>query len=350
MKKLRVVLCVLGVTLGFFLATTSLHAQNALVPAQPGNGQVSRYQAVMRPVRSADGILSVELPADWSVTQSSARQFQAWSPRGESFAAGSVDAPADRQTLNIMLQMNRATGKSAATLILLQRLASPPLSPDQVVTFLLPKLAGGAKQNVRILGGHDLGSMVNMRSAVIVYQYNLFPQSDPLTRSGMPEALIQNKQVPMIGLAAISTSNMTTIGAFHTWTFLYKIVEAPQSLFQVNAPSYEAIFTSLEINSAAVKQTVAASQLDPNTLRGMREQPLQWWNEQHSQTHIDQQNAMIAVLGTGIPYTNADRSATTQVPFVQLPSANQTVWLCNGATVTSDVQPNSQCDEMHEQR
>jgi hypothetical protein len=135
------------------------------------------------------------------------------------------------------------TGTPPQQLNLMRRLVSPPLTPGEVVRTLFPKIGAGAIQNMRIVGGRDLGAQGRGGAAWIVYQYTLLPQAaDPVLRSLLPPVLLQYGQVPMQGEALIYTSPVTLMGVVKYWSFSYQIVEAPQQIFASNAAFYNAFF------------------------------------------------------------------------------------------------------------
>lgn len=354
--------------LGVFLLLACAEARaqyktaSGAYPAQAGVGGYSgpaQAQIWLRPIRSSDGILTMVLPADWNVTSPTGEHFHADSRRGESLNAGRVDVSADYGTMVSLVQANQAMGAPPQLLALLQRLVAPPLPPDGVVRYLLPQLSGGAMQNVHILGIRDMGAAGNMRTAMIYFQYTLLPQRDALWRSLLPPALMDQRQVPMQGLAVIATSPVFALGPCHTWTMLYNILEAPQPLFAANLRAYATIFSSVQVNMNAVQQNAAAAQqsnaaiaaranggiIDPNKLRQLREGPLEWWKHQHDPSYTEGVDQLLNVMGGNWGYKD-DTGWTGTLPIGQTPASYQKVWNCGQNDIrVSEIQPNLGCTE-----
>src|SRR5207302_4695012 len=188
-------------------------------------------------IRSAGGEVGMAVPANWQVAPSAGQNFGAFSVRGESFSCGLLDVFADLSSMSNAQQASAMMGRPRQELAFMQRLVSPPLTPDQIVGRLFPQISGGAIQNLRVLGARQLPD----GSALVAYQYALLPQRDALYRTLLPPALQRYSQVPMQGEAHIHLVPGMRAGAVRTWSFLYAIVSAPQPVYASNMRVYAAM-------------------------------------------------------------------------------------------------------------
>jgi hypothetical protein len=207
-------------------------------------------------IRSAGGEVGMAVPADWQIAPPAGQNFGAFSGRGESFSCGLLDVFADLGSMRNAQQAFAVMGRPRQELAFMQRLVSPPLTADQIVSRLFAQISGGAIQNLRVLGARQLPD----GSAIVAYQYVLLPGRDALYRTLLPPALQRYSQVPMQGEAHIRLVPGMRAGAVRTWSFLYAIVSAPQPVYASYARVYAAMFKSIQTNSGAVQQGMAEQQ------------------------------------------------------------------------------------------
>lgn len=251
----------------------------------------SRYAgpgtAYFHRVQSADGVVSMDVPADWQAGSSIAGTFRAYSPRGESFSCGKADIFLNYPSMEVTAQTLRMLGTSRQELALLSRLASPPLDPENIVLRLLPQIAGGAMQNLRILGSWPLPE----GGTLIYYRYMLLPQRDALFRSLLAPALWAYGQVAMQAEVRLYRVPGMPVGVARIWSFLYQIVEAPQDLFVSNAGAYQRIFESFAVDVNEIERMLAASQQAGAAVSSAitaRNSTIQNWSQDYLHRQYDQ--------------------------------------------------------------
>jgi len=169
----------------------------------------------------------------------------------------------------------------------LQRMVSPPLSPDQIVARLLPQISGGAMQNVRIRSSQPMP----YAGTAVVYEYVLLPQRDALWRAGLPATLQRASQVPMRGEMRIMVMPGMPAGIARTWTFMYAGASAPDSVYTQNAAIYSRMFQSMQFDNGAAQRNVAAEQQMVNSVTSAmksRQQQIQDFTRGYTQ-NSDQQ-------------------------------------------------------------
>jgi hypothetical protein len=196
-----------------------------------------------------DGTFSVWLPAGWKqVGQATLDGALFFSGQGESFAAGMEQVFTNDAMLRANIPGYRAI-LSPAQLVLKGRLLSPPLNPLQVVTELVPRIAGGTRgavQNLRIFDSIPFGNEYGFNAMLITYQYILIPRRDGAFAAAMvpPELRAQSQGAAMWAVAFIVTFPYTGQG---TWSFGYRTISAPQFMFLRNKAEYFRILQSFQL-------------------------------------------------------------------------------------------------------
>ncbi len=140
--------------------------------------------------------------------------------------------------------------------ILMSRSFAPPLAPVDVIRTLYPQVAGGAIQNMRILGSRELVSQGQLGAALVHYQYTLLPHQDPAFQSTLNPALLTQNQILMEGVALIMTFPPlinSFLPAMNQWDGASWSAEAPQSLFVRNIGIYAKIFDTYQVDFMALK-------------------------------------------------------------------------------------------------
>jgi hypothetical protein len=222
-------------------------------------------------VVARDATFRLQLPVSWhEVGPETLESFQAMSEQGESMVSGMLQVYTNRDVLRPNLVANQSL-LSRVQLVLMSRLLSAPLTPTEVVTKLFPQIAHGAIQNVRIVQTHMLPSAPGGLSALLLYQYTLFPRRDAAYLSQLPPTLRNQTKVQMGAWATISTDQ----GNGLTWGLTYGIIAAPLSVFRSNQAIYVRIGEKYEFIPEGLVQKVRsniaaqqlAAQLNENTRR-----------------------------------------------------------------------------------
>jgi hypothetical protein len=236
------------------------------------------------------GMVSLDVPASWQVMPPMANTLTFFSTQGESFSLGKVDVYYDQVSMRNAAQVAQLTRSANPTMVAyMRRLVAPPLSPEQIVSRLLPQISGGAMQNVRLRSSRRMPNT----ATDVVYDYVLFPQRDPVSRTGLPPALQRVGEIVMRGEMQIILLPGMPVGVARTWGFLYSAAAAPQSIYSRNAAEYARMFQSIKINNAAAQQSANAQQQMVNSItNSMRTQQQQITDfTQRYRQNADQQTA-----------------------------------------------------------
>jgi hypothetical protein len=259
-----------------------------LFAAKPDAGTPYSHSATQfQRVRSVDGIISMDLPADWRIGSPAADNFAAFSPRGETFSCGRIDVFLDRSGAAAAAQALQMMGATRQQLAMLPRLVSPPLSPTAVVQQFLPEISAGVIDNPQVVAARPLGQS----GAELVYRYVLLPGRDSLFRSMINPTLRNYGQVPMQARARIYTAPGVFVGTARTWTLLYEIVDAPQPVFATSGTNYERIFQSFAIDNNALQRQAAVSQQQASAISSSivaQNQMIQQWSHNSMQKQYEQ--------------------------------------------------------------
>jgi hypothetical protein len=214
--------------------------------------------ALLIPMRLAaqvianDGTFKVSLPGGWEQIGEATLERALFFRGQESFAAGVEQVWTNPAMLHYSLP-GYAAILPPAQLALKSRLLSPPLNPEQIVTELFPQLAGrlrdrgGAVQNLRIFnsipaGGQEYG----FDAQLITYEYILVPRfDDAFTAAVLPPALRAQRDGAAMWAAAFIVTFPYTGGG--TWSFGYRVINAPQAVFLRNKQEYFRILQSFEL-------------------------------------------------------------------------------------------------------
>lgn len=200
-------------------------------------------------VEALDGTFSAKVPRDWTLESATWRSFSAKSSLEESVFNYTVQISGNEHThsmqllgARMMLDAGSITQKQydAAS-----RLVSPPLSPEGVLTVLMPKLNDDVSE-ITILERSDPqdplleGMGVGMKSKCFRYQY------------------LDRKQGPMEGSALVSTTDPPGYGNFKIWTFTVFGVEAPKTVFedQNRQHRYLAMMNSYQVRPEVIRQRI----------------------------------------------------------------------------------------------
>jgi hypothetical protein len=209
------------------------------------------------------GIVSLDVPSDWQPMAPMGDNISFASRQGESFGFGKVDVFCDQASMRNAAQAAQLTGTTNREMLAyMQRMVSPPLSPEQIVARLLPQISGGAMQNVRIRSSQRTPYM----GTAVVYDYVLLPQRDALSRPGLPATLQRASQVQMRGEMRIMVTPGMPVGIARTWTFMYAGASAPDSVYTQNATIYSRMFQSMQFDNNAAQRNVAAQQQMVNSV------------------------------------------------------------------------------------
>jgi hypothetical protein len=212
-------------------------------------------QTTFHRVQAQDGTIAMDLPVDWQLMSATGQNFLAFSAAGESYRCGELDVFTDARSMQAVLQAYQARGDSRLQLAFAQRMVSPPLDAQGVVTRLIPQIAGGAMQSVRIVETRPLSG----NGALVLYDYVLQPQRDALLSTILPPALRRYQQVPMRAAAFLFTTPASVMGVASIWSVFYQSVEAPQQVFARDGAMYERVFQSFSLNMQAVQANMAAA-------------------------------------------------------------------------------------------
>lgn len=233
------------------------------------------------------GIVSLDVPSDWQPMTPMGDNISFASRQGESFGFGKVDVFCDQASMRNAAQAAQLTGTTNREMLAyMQRMVSPPLSPEQIVARLLPQISGGAMQNVRIRSSQRMP----YAGTAVVYDYVLLPQRDALWHAGLPATLQRASQVPMRGEMRIMVMPGMPVGIARTWTFMYAGASAPNSTFTQNAAIYSRMFQSMQFdNNAAQRNMEAQQQMVNSVTSGMKSQQQQIQDFTRRYTHNSEQ-------------------------------------------------------------
>jgi hypothetical protein len=269
-------------------------------------------------VNATDGTFEASLPDQWQVLRSAWPSFNAFSENGEYFRAGMWDIFADRQSALALLQglsadgteqalaaigappymvnllqqtharevqqLLAASGLTAQDLELSLRDVLPPYSPPAaIISQLLPQIANGAIQNMRIMGVGNIAPYGPFRGALVAYQYTLVPRRGDAFAVLVAPSLMNYSQVPMRGFAVIYTLPPSgpqlggNLAALNQWHCLQLAIEAPEALFTRSTLVYDKMFRSYMINPpAVVAQGEARQQLLASMHEALERSGHQW--------------------------------------------------------------------------
>jgi hypothetical protein len=227
---------------------------------------------------------SVSLPPGWEqVGQATLDYGLFFGSQAESFVTGIEQVYMNANLLSSLLGGYSAI-LSPAQLTLKSRLLAPPLSPLQIVTRLLPQLAGGPRgaiQNLRVLRTIPGDQAYGFNQMLVRYQYTFVPQRDPAFASQAHPVLRSQPQVPMQGAAFVVTFPYMP-GQF-SWIFGYRILSASQTAFQRNEPAYAQIFKSFQLIPEGLALKVKLNQdwakLAESMNQTTRKVAQDWWRE-----------------------------------------------------------------------
>lgn len=251
------------------LAIVVLLASNTLVRAQADNlldrllfdRQPRGSVAALEPQLANDATYSVSLPAGWRRAGPATLDFGLFfGTQGDSLSVGM-----EQVFMNAAMLRAQLPGYSVllprAQLVLKSRLLAPPLGPEQVITGLLPQLAGGPRgaiQNLRVRRTFPVPAEYGYRQMLVLYQYSFEPQRDLAFASQANPALRGQRQVAMQGAALIST--FPYLPGQATWTFGYLVLSAPYSIFEHNERTYARIFENFRLIEAGLAQRVKSNE------------------------------------------------------------------------------------------
>ncbi len=227
----------------------------------------------------------VALPAGWRpVVQPTLEYGLVFGTQGESFAIGLADVYLDPRMLRSILEPGYRAILPPAQFTLKSRMVAPPMGPLEVVTRLLPQLAGGPRgaiQNLRVLRTFPGPEEFGFRQMLIVYQYTFLPQRDPAFASQAHPAVRARAQEPMQGAAYIVTFPYLP-GQF-SWQFGYRILSASQNVFQRNARTYAQIFQTFKVIPEGLKAKIKSNEDMAKLCASMNQATQQmaqnWWSE-----------------------------------------------------------------------
>ena len=231
-----------------------------------------------------DATYTVALPAGWQPAVKPTLEYGlVFGNEGESFAMGMEDVYLDPRMLQSILTGYRAI-LSPAQLVLKSRMSAPPMGPLDVVTRLLPHLAGGpggAIQNLNVIRTFRGPEEFGFRQMLVIYQYRLWPQRDPAFASQVHPAVRGQVQVPMRAAAYVVTFPYMP-GQF-SWTFGYRILSAPQNVFQRNARTYAQIFQSFRVIPEGLRLKVKGNEdmrkLCDSMNQNTHQMAQNWWSD-----------------------------------------------------------------------
>jgi hypothetical protein len=254
------------------LAAGSLQAQVSRTRVQP---QARAEAAVPSlPLRqhflANDATYEVSLPDGWQQVGQATLDYGLFfgtRTQAESFAVGMEQVFTNPAMLRAQLP-GYSYILPPAQVVLKSRLLAPPLNPLQIVTILLPQLAGGPRgaiQNLSVNYTIPANMSYGYNGMVVGYQYIFTPVRDPAFASEAHPVLRAQTQVPMQAAAFIVT--FPYMPGQDTWSFGYRILSAPQAVFQNkrNRATYLGIFNSFHLIPqglvAKVKSNEEAAQI-----------------------------------------------------------------------------------------
>jgi hypothetical protein len=210
-------------------------------------------------VTAGDGTYRVRLPAGWQMAVSPMLEYGlVFGQQGESFAMGLEDVYVDPRVLQSVLYPGYQSILPPAQFTLKSRLLAPPMGPLEVVTTLLPQLAHGSMQNVHVLhafrGSEDFG----FRQMLVIFEFTFLPQQDWAFASQVNPAIRVMKHVPMQAAAEIVTFPYTAGQV--SWQYGYRILSAPQPVFQRHARTYAQILKSFEVLPDGLRRKIKSNQ------------------------------------------------------------------------------------------
>jgi hypothetical protein len=215
------------------------------------------------------GLYWITIPSDWRVLTANGSNFVAISPGGEIIAIYNLEIPADRQTLELMLEGLNLLGLSPEQYNTVVRLVSPYLPPVEVIRQLYPQVSGGEVQNVQVLEQRTLPSPVGQRAEVHYRYFHSTPTGSQ----------------PMEGMADVtSTPPPITVPGATFWTVTALGAEAPPTLFQQNLPLYVAILSSARPDPQGIQTALATQQQQNQIIKQIAVSQAQ---------HFQQQNQLI---------------------------------------------------------
>jgi hypothetical protein len=205
---------------------------------------------------AGDFTYTVRLPMGWQLAVRPMLEYGlVFGQQGESFAMGWEQVYLDPRMLQSVLPGYQAI-LPPAQFELKKRLLAPPMGPLDVVTKLLPQLAAGSIQNVHarraFRGPEDLG----FRPMLIIYQFTFLPQRDWAFAAQANPAVRGMSQVPMQAAAFIVTFPL--VDQF-SWQFGYRILSAPDIVFQRNERTYAQILQSFRVLPEGLRQKIKSN-------------------------------------------------------------------------------------------
>jgi hypothetical protein len=214
--------------------TASARVNPAATAVPPQRGGVRTASSVpMQSFTAEDYTYTVSLPTGWkSAVRPTLDYGLFFGIQAESFAVGMEQVFVNAAILRSQLQGYSAI-LSREQLTLKSRMLGPPMPPLDVVTRLLPHIAGGpngAIQNLRVLRSFVGPQELGFQQILVLYAYTFRPQRDRAFASQAHPALLVQPQVPMQAAAYIVTFPYMQ-GQF-SWQFGYRILSAPQNTFR----------------------------------------------------------------------------------------------------------------------
>jgi hypothetical protein len=288
-------------------------AMALLLGASCSEGQVNRTPgrvpagaplALPVVITAQDATYTVALPPGWRPMVRPMLEYGLfWGTEGESFAVGMEDVYLDPRMLKSILDPGYRAILPPAQFILKSRMVAPPMSPLEVVTRLLPQLAGGpggAIQNLRVVRTFRGAEGFGFSQMLIIYQYTFLPQRDPAFASQAHPAVRAQTQTAMRAAAYVITFPYMP-GQF-SWAFGYRILSVPQNVFPRNAGTYAQIFQSFRVIPEGLKVKVKTNEDMKKLCDSM------------NQTTRQMAQAMSSQLGAGTEPALADyqRSQSTE--------------------------------------
>jgi hypothetical protein len=270
------------------LAAGSLQAQVSWTRVQPQ----ARAEAVAPSVplqqhfRANDATYEVSLPDGWQQVGQATLDYGLFfgtRTQAESFAVGMEQVFTNPAMLRAQLP-GYSDILPPAQLVLKGRLLAPPLTPLQIVTILLPKLAGGSRgaiQSLRVNYTIPANMSYGYNGMLIEYQYVFIPGRDPAFASQAHPVLRPQTQVPMQAAAFIVT--FPYMLGQDTWSSGYRILSAPQAVFQSkrNKDTYVAIFDNFQLIpqglALKVKSNEEAARLAASMNKKTHDVAHDWW-------------------------------------------------------------------------
>jgi hypothetical protein len=227
-----------------------------------------------------DYTYQVALPGGWQRVGNATLDYGLFfSTQGESLAMGTEQVFMNRAMLNAQLP-GYSYVIPRALLVLKSRMLSPPLAPLQVVTWLMPQIARGAIQNLRVRGTSTVGEDYGFRKMLVLYEYTFVPQRDPAFATQLHPALRTRPQVRMQGAALVIT--YPYLAGQATWTFGYLFLNAPYDVFQRNERVYPQILEGFQLIEAGMAQRVKSNEEAAKIAASMNDTMQQaahgWWN------------------------------------------------------------------------